>query len=196
MLPIVLFNNNRYLFASHYGDVIKRALFKSPASRMLLNLLFRRKSKKTSNLRVTSFCEGDPPVICGFPSQRANNAENISIWWRHQVWGYWTTPSLPQGTGLPVLVILFIFGYRPINSPPFGQIADTSQMNLSNAFSRKKSFVFGFQVHCTLFLRLQLTINPYLVQIAAWCQTGDKPLPEPMPTQFTDAYMRLWGEMS
>ena len=28
-----------------------------------------------------------------------------------------------------------------------------------------------------------------LVQVMAWRQTGDKPLPEPMPTQFTDAYM-------
>ena len=32
-----------------------------------------------------------------------------------------------------------------------------------------------------------------LVQEKAWCQTGDKPLPESMLTQFTDAYMRHWG---
>ena len=31
---------------------------------------------------------------------------------------------------------------------------------------------------------------PALVQIMAWCQTGDKPLSEPMMTQFNDAYMR------
>ena len=29
-----------------------------------------------------------------------------------------------------------------------------------------------------------------LFQVMAWRQTGDKPLPEPMLTQFTDAYMR------
>ena len=29
-----------------------------------------------------------------------------------------------------------------------------------------------------------------LVQVMAWHRTGDKPLPEPMLTQFTDAYMR------
>ena len=28
-----------------------------------------------------------------------------------------------------------------------------------------------------------------LVQVIAWHGTGDKPLPEPMLTQFTDAYM-------
>ena len=29
-----------------------------------------------------------------------------------------------------------------------------------------------------------------LVQVMAWRRTGDKPLPEPMITQFIDAYMR------
>ena len=29
-----------------------------------------------------------------------------------------------------------------------------------------------------------------LVQVMAWRRTGDKPLPEPVLTQFTDAYMR------
>ena len=32
--------------------------------------------------------------------------------------------------------------------------------------------------------------KPALVQVMAWRRTGDKPLPEPMMTQFTDAYMR------
>ena len=31
--------------------------------------------------------------------------------------------------------------------------------------------------------------TPALVQVMAWRRTGDKPLPEPMLTQFTDAYM-------
>ena len=37
--------------------------------------------------------------------------------------------------------------------------------------------------------------KPVLVQVMAWRRTGDKPLPEPMMTQFTDAYAAL-GEMS
>ena len=32
--------------------------------------------------------------------------------------------------------------------------------------------------------------NPALVQVMAWRRIGDKPLPELMLTQFTDAYMR------
>ena len=35
-----------------------------------------------------------------------------------------------------------------------------------------------------------------LVQVMAWRQTGDKPLPEPMLIQFADVYMWHKGEMS
>ena len=51
----------------------------------LLNGLFRRRSKKTSKLRVTGLCEGNSPVTGEFPAQRASNTENDSIWWRHYV---------------------------------------------------------------------------------------------------------------
>ena len=46
----------------------------------------RRRSKKTSKLRVTGLCAGNSPVTGEFPAQRASNAENVSIWWRHHVW--------------------------------------------------------------------------------------------------------------
>ena len=49
----------------------------------LLNLLFRRRSKKTSKLRVTGLCAGNSPVTGEFPAQRVSNAENASIRWRH-----------------------------------------------------------------------------------------------------------------
>ena len=32
-----------------------------------------------------------------------------------------------------------------------------------------------------------------LIVVMSWCRSGDKPLPEPMLTQFTDAYMRQQG---
>ena len=51
----------------------------------LLNRLFRRRSKKTSKLRVTRLCVGNSPATGEFPTQMASNAENVSesIWWRH-----------------------------------------------------------------------------------------------------------------
>ena len=50
-----------------------------------LNCWFRRRSKKTSKLRVTGVCAGNSPVTGEFPAQKASNAENISIWLRHHV---------------------------------------------------------------------------------------------------------------
>ena len=43
----------------------------------LLNRLIRRRSQKTSKLRVRGFYEGRSPVTSDFPAQRASNAENV-----------------------------------------------------------------------------------------------------------------------
>ena len=37
--------------------------------------------------------------------------------------------------------------------------------------------------------KIPIDNKPALVQIMAWRRAGDKPLPEPMLTPFTDAYM-------
>ena len=50
----------------------------------LLNHLFRHSSKKTSKLRLTGLCAwGNSLVTCEFPTERASNTENVSIWWRY-----------------------------------------------------------------------------------------------------------------
>ena len=51
----------------------------------LLDCLFRRRSKKTSKLRVTGFCGRNSLVTGEFPTQRASNMENVPIWWCHHV---------------------------------------------------------------------------------------------------------------
>ena len=66
----------------------------------LLNLLFRRRSKKTSKLRVTCLCARNSPGTGEFPAQMASNAENDSIWWRHHE-GYGFT----QHASLPIMLI-------------------------------------------------------------------------------------------
>ena len=50
----------------------------------LLNCLFRRRSKKTSKLRVTGLCAWNSPGTGEFPAQMASNVENVSISWRHR----------------------------------------------------------------------------------------------------------------
>ena len=51
----------------------------------LLNCSFRRRTKKTSKLRITGLCVGNSPGTGEFPAQMASYAENVSIWWRHNV---------------------------------------------------------------------------------------------------------------
>ena len=48
-----------------------------------LKRLFRHRSKKTSKPGVTGFCAGNSQVPDEFPSQRASNVGNVSIWRRH-----------------------------------------------------------------------------------------------------------------
>ena len=45
--------------------------------------LLKRLFKKTPTLRVTGLCAGNSPVTGELPAQMASNAENVSIWWRH-----------------------------------------------------------------------------------------------------------------
>ena len=45
--------------------------------------LFKLTSKKISKPALLALCEGNPPVTGEFPSQRARNAENVSIEWCH-----------------------------------------------------------------------------------------------------------------
>ena len=56
-------------------------------------------SKKISKLGVIGFYEGNSPVTGEFPAQRASDAENVSIWWRHHV--SFNTPELPAWTNPP-----------------------------------------------------------------------------------------------
>ena len=49
------------------------------------------------------------------------------------------------------------------------------------------------QISLKLVTKSPINNKPALVQVMAWHRTGDKPLPEPMLTQFTYAYMRHQG---
>ena len=52
-------------------------------SRFFAQPFVQAQIRETSKLRATGLCEVNPPVTGGFPSHRASNAENVSIWWRH-----------------------------------------------------------------------------------------------------------------
>ena len=60
----------------------------------LHNRLLWCRSKKISKLCVTGLSAGNSPVAGEFPKQRASNAENVSIWWRHHELPVSMHPSL------------------------------------------------------------------------------------------------------
>ena len=62
----------------------------------LLNRWFKAQIKDNikAPLRVTDLCEGNLPVTDEFPAQKASNAENVSIWWRHR--GHWIPYIIPS----------------------------------------------------------------------------------------------------
>ena len=93
----------------------------------LLNHLFRRRSKKTSKLRVTGVCAGNSPETGEFPAQMASNAENVSIWWRHHVyahfswlqhwhWGNHTIAPMPVKQPWKMNIHIYIFIYTKRSS--------------------------------------------------------------------------------
>ena len=43
--------------------------------------------RKHQSSALLAFERGNSPVTGEFPAQRASNAENVSIWWRHHVFG-------------------------------------------------------------------------------------------------------------
>ena len=52
---------------------------------IVYSTVYSGRSTKTSKLRVTDMYAGNSLVTGEFPAQRASNAENVSIWWRHHV---------------------------------------------------------------------------------------------------------------
>ena len=72
----------------------------------LLNRLFRHRSKKTPKLRVTGLCEGNSPVTGDrVPRTKGRNVENVSIWWRHNVYIISRTPCIRFCVVLRIQVI-------------------------------------------------------------------------------------------
>ena len=79
---------------TYYSDVIMGTMASQITSRTIVysTVYSRRRSKKTSKLRVTGLCARNSPVTGEFPAQMASNAEDVSIWWRH----HGKTPPVPH----------------------------------------------------------------------------------------------------
>ena len=77
-----------------------------------------------------------------------------------------------------LLIVLVTVAIQLLTHLPLDKMAAISQTTSSNAFPWMKCFVFRFKFYRCL------------VPLMAWGRTGDKLLPEPMLTQFADAYVQ------
>ena len=71
---------NQFQFhKKHCGDIMMSAMASQiiGVSIVCFNRLLRRRSKKTSKLRITGPREGNPPVTDGLPPRRGSNAEKM-----------------------------------------------------------------------------------------------------------------------
>ena len=111
----------------------------------LLNCRFRRRSKKTSKLHVTGLCVGE------IPAQKASNAENVPIWWRHHVLQQPRCCPTPNHTSR-ISRHSWLNILRPRrNFPHFAG-------HIFKCISLNKIYAFRLRLHWSLFLRFELTI--------------------------------------
>ena len=105
----------------------------------LHNRLFRRTSKKTSKLHVTGLCVGNSPGTGEFPAQRASNAENVSIWWRHHVSGVLAYLRDKKRAQNPNSTKTIIFSNRYLSTSNFFYLTVWAFMTLSIGFQQAAS---------------------------------------------------------
>ena len=131
----------------HYSDVIMSAMASqiSKPHDCLPNRLSGADQRKHQSSASLAF------VTVEFPAQRASNAENVSIWWRHH--GYQDSILHMQTT-----TTSGVDGLAWLTHWDRDEIDAILQRTFSNAFSWMKMFEFRLKFHWNLFPRVQLTI--------------------------------------
>ena len=68
--------------------------------------------------------------------------------------------------------------------------AETKWMTFLKPIFMNGNVTIAIQISLKIVPRGPINNTQALVQVLAWCRTGNMPLPGPMLTQFTDTYMR------
>ena len=76
------------------------------------------------------------------------------------------------------------------------KMVDVLQKTFLNGFSWMKMVEFRLKIPLKFVHKSPVDNNPALVQIMAWCWTGDKSLSQPVVSLFIDAYMQHAASMS
>ena len=143
----------------------------------LLNRLFRRRSKKTSKLRVTGLCAVNSPGTGEFPAQMVSNAENVSIGWRHhgvqflhdhqrKIKQYVYSPLIPSVfVPSPTVIYVFPFPTSRVTCIVDGSYYDEIEQIMFAGHYRELRVLLIYANRVTSSRWLQM----------AWCHTGVRP---------------------
>ena len=131
-------------FLRHYNDVIMSTMASQITSLTIVySTVYSRRSSKKHQSSTAGLCEGNSPVTGEFPAQRASNAENVSIWWRHHgflllAWDLarWCTGQEGDGQFFSLSKLAFDRPRLPpfseslvqLNLPPYQRIKQVSTM--------------------------------------------------------------------
>ena len=94
---------------------------------------------------------------------------------------------------LPLLLLSNWSWENAVNSSPPGQNGRHFAGSIFKSIFLIKKFGIWIRISFKFVPKGSIDNKSVLVQVMAWHRTGDKPLPEPMLTQFTDDYMRHPG---
>ena len=114
-----------------------------------LNRLLRRRSKKTSKLRVTGLCAMNSPEAGEFSAQMTSYSENVSIWWRHHC------------TCIPTIITIW--------TTEMGN-TDLNECNCFNGISRSL-VISWFQISSQIIFVLGTKILPLNIFLIADCNS-------------------------
>ena len=87
-------------------------------------------------------------------------------------------------------------GLKELTHLPLYKMAAILTEDIFNGIFLKENVRILIQISLKYVPRSPIDNKPALVQVMAWRRLGDKPLAGPVMTQFIDAYMRHYGEMS
>ena len=87
-------------------------------------------------------------------------------------------------------------GSKPLTHLPVDKMATILADNVFKCISLHENVQISIKISLKFVPKSPINNIPALVQIMAWRCIGDKPLPEPMLTQFIDVYMHHMGDMS
>ena len=82
------------------------------------------------------------------------------------------------------------------SSPPGQNVNHFADDTFKSIFMIENLCIFIWMTTLKFVPKILIDNKSALIQVMAWRREGDKPLPEPMMTQFIDAYMHHLGEMS